>query len=94
MDIGFIISLSSSNAPNNLNKVKDIVQEIFQKFGTDKNKFTAIKLVDSKSVRDVAREAETFKQYFPKGVDIIITSSEGMQLVDAIDDAKKTFEKV
>lgn len=94
MDIGIIVSLSSSKASMNLVKVKEIVQEIVKVYGTDQANYTVIKLVDSTVVKDGAKEAEDFKQNLPNAIRVIVSRSDGMQLVHALDDAKRVFEKV
>lgn len=93
--MGFIISTSRGSVEN-LKKIKDTISEIVNMYGTDQTRYMAIKLVDSASVRerDIDSEASKMKQDLPDGVNVTVLRSDGMELVDAIDEAKKTFVKV
>ena len=95
MDVGFIISTSRDSVAN-LQKIKDTISGIVNMYGTDQTRYTAIQLVDSDSVResDVDIEASRMKQDLPDGVNVTVLRSDGMELVDAIDEAKKMFVKV
>jgi hypothetical protein len=95
MDIGFII-ITSGNSPVNLKKIQDTVSEIVDMYGTDQTRYTVIKPVDSFTVRerDIDSEANKMKEGLPKGVNVTVFRSDGMEIVDAIDEAKDLFVKV